>query len=209
MLPKNGDRQYIMFIDDIIRYHLDIIFSFFNYSKIEAHMLKITRDAEFDIDDIDLSKSYIKKIQEYVNKRKISNPVRLVYDKSIPGPTLDYLIKKINISSYDSLIPGGKYHHRTDFMNFPELNRSDLLYPKKKPLNIRDFEIESNLLDQISRKDYLMYTPYHSFSYLVSLLRQSAIDPSVKSIKITLYRLASQSNVISSLINAAKMEKKY
>ena len=83
-------------------------------------MLKITRDAEFDIDDIDLSKSYIKKIQEYVNKRKISNPVRLVYDKSIPGSTLDYLIKKINISSYDSLIPGGKYHHRSDFMDFPE-----------------------------------------------------------------------------------------
>ena len=208
VLPKNGDRQYIMFIDDIIRYHLHIIFSFFNYSKIEAHMLKITRDAEFDIDDIDLSKSYIKKIQEYVNKRKISNPVRLVYDKSIPGPTLDYLIRKINISSYDSLIPGGKYHHRTDFMNFPELNRSDLLYPKKKPLNIRDFEIESNLLDQISKKDYLMYTPYHSFSYLVSLLRQSAIDPSVKSIKITLYRLSRQSNVISSLINAAKNGKK-
>ena len=171
-------------------------------------MLKITRDAEFDIDDIDLSKSYIKKIQEYVNKRKISNPVRLVYDKSIPGSTLDYLIKKINISSYDSLIPGGKYHHRSDFMDFPELNRSDLLYPKKKPLNIRDFEIESNLLDQISKKDYLMYTPYHSFSYLVSLLRQSAIDPSVKSIKITLYRLSRQSNVISSLINAAKNGKK-
>lgn len=208
VLPKNGDRQYIMFIDDIIRYHLHIIFSFFNYSKIEAHMLKITRDAEFDIDDIDLSKSYIKKIQEYVNKRKISNPVRLVYDKSIPGPTLDYLIRKINISSYDSLIPGGKYHHRSDYMDFPELNRSDLLYPKKKPLNIRDFEIESNLLDQISKKDYLMYTPYHSFSYLVSLLRQSAIDPSVKSIKITLYRLSRQSNVISSLINAAKNGKK-
>ncbi len=208
VLPKNGDRQYIMFIDDIIRYHLDIIFSSFNYSKIEAHMLKITRDAEFDIDDIDLSKSYIKKIQEYVNKRKISNPVRLVYDKSIPKTTLNYLIKKINISSYDSLIPGGKYHHRSDYMDFPELNRSNLLYPKKKPLNIRDLEIESNLLDQISEKDYLMYTPYHSFSYLVSLLRQSAIDPSVNSIKITLYRLSKQSNVISSLINAAKNGKK-
>ena len=93
-------------------------------------------------------------------------------------------------------------------MDFPELNRSDLLYPKKKPLNIKDFQIESNLLNQISKKDYLMYTPYHSFSYLVSLLRQSAIDPSVKSIKITLYRLSSQSNVISSLINAAKNGKK-
>ena len=208
VLPKKNNRQYIMLIDDVIRYHLDIIFSFFNYSHIEANMLKITRDAEFDIDDIDLSKSYIKKIQEYVNKRKISNPVRLVYDKNICNSTLDYLIKKIKISSYDSLIPGGKYHHRSDYMNFPDLGKPNLLYPKEKSLDIKDLNIESNLLDQISEKDFLMYTPYHSFSYLVSILRQSAIDPSVKSIKITLYRLSKKSNVISSLINAAKNGKK-
>jgi polyphosphate kinase len=93
-------------------------------------------------------------------------------------------------------------------MNFPDLQRSDLLYPKEKSLNIKDFKIESNLLDQMLSKDFLMYTPYHSFSYLVSILRQSAIDPSVKSIKITLYRLSEKSNVISSLINAAKNGKK-
>lgn len=208
VLPKKNDRQYIMLIDDIIRYHLDIIFSFFNYSHIEANMLKITRDAEFDIDDIDISKSYIKKIQEYVNKRKISNPVRLVYDKNISSSTLKYLIKKIKITSYDSLIPGGKYHHRSDYMNFPDLGRSDLLYPKEKSLDIKDLKIESNLLDQIEEKDFLMYTPYHSFSYLVSVIKQSAIDPTVKSIKITLYRLSKKSNVISSLINAAKNGKK-
>ena len=208
VLPKKDNKQYIMLIDDIIRYHLDIIFSFLNYSHIEAHMLKITRSAEFDIDDMDLSKSYIKKIQEYVNKRKISNPVRLVYDKSISNLTLAYLIKKIKITSYDSLIPGGKYHHRSDYMNFPDLQRSDLLYPKEQFLDIKDFKIESNLLDQMLSRDYLMYTPYHSFSYLVSVLRQSAIDPSVKSIKITLYRLSEKSNVISSLINAAKNGKK-
>ncbi|MEK9755667.1 MAG: polyphosphate kinase 1 [Bacteroidota bacterium] len=208
VLPKTGKKQYIMFIDDIIRYHLNIIFSLFDYLSIEAHMLKITRDAELDIDDIDLSKSYIKKIQENVNKRKNSNPVRLVYDKKIPKRTLDYLLEKLNISSYDSLIPGGKYHHRSDYMNFPDLKRELLLYKKKKPLDIKNFNIESNLLDQISSRDFLMYTPYHSFSYLISLLRQSAIDPSVTSIKITLYRLSSNSNVISSLINAAKNGKK-
>ena len=208
VLPKTGKKQFIMFIDDIIRYHLNIIFSLFDYNSIEAHMLKITRDAELDIDDINLSKSYIKKIQEYVNKRKNSNPVRLVYDKKIPKKTLDYLIEKLNISSYDSLIPGGKYHHRSDYMNFPDLKRELLLYKKKKPLDIKNFNIESNLLDQISSRDFLMYTPYHSFSYLISLLRQSAIDPSVTSIKITLYRLSSNSNVISSLINAAKNGKK-
>ena len=208
VIPKKDNKQYIMFIDDVIRYHLEIIFSFLNYSHIEAHMLKITRSAEFDIDDMDLSKSYIKKIQEYVNKRKISNPVRLVYDKSISNSTLAYLIKKIKITSHDSLIPGGKYHHRSDYMNFPDLQKLDLLYPKEQSLDIKDFKIESNLLDQMLSRDFLMYTPYHSFSYLVSVLRQSAIDPSVKSIKITLYRLSEKSNVISSLINAAKNGKK-
>ncbi|MEC9108527.1 MAG: polyphosphate kinase 1, partial [Bacteroidota bacterium] len=208
VLPKKTKKQYIMLIDDIIRYHLNIIFSYFNYDRIDAHMVKITRDAEIDIDDIDLSKSYIKKISEYVRKRKYSNPVRLVYDKSISKSTLEFIIKKLKITSNDSLIPGAKYHQRRDYMDFPDLSRSDLLYKRKQPLNIQDFHIESNLLNQISNKDFLMYTPYHSFSYLVAFLRQSAIDPNVRSIKITLYRLSKDSNVISSLINAAKNGKK-
>ncbi len=208
VLPKKTKKQYIMLIDDIIRYHLNIIFSYFNYDKIDAHMVKITRDAEIDIDDIDLSKSYIKKISEYVRKRKYSNPVRLVYDKNISKSTLEFIIKKLKITSNDSLIPGARYHQRRDYMDFPDLSRSDLLYKRKQPLNIEDFYIESNLLTQISNKDFLMYTPYHSFSYLVAFLRQSAIDPNVRSIKITLYRLSKNSNVISSLINAAKNGKK-
>ena len=208
VLPKESKKQYIMLIDDIIRYHLKIIFSYYNYDSIDTHMVKITRDAEMDIDDIDMSKSYIKKISEYVKKRKYSNPVRLVYDKDISESTLDFIIKKLKITSNDSLIPGARYHQRRDYMGFPDLSRDDLLYKKKKPLNISNLNIEDNLLTQISKKDFLMYTPYHSFSYLVAFLRQSAIDPNVKSIKITLYRLSKNSNVISSLINAAKNGKK-
>ena len=208
VLPKISKKQYIMLIDDIIRYHLKIIFSYYNYKKIDTHMVKITRDAEMDIDDIDLSKSYIKKISEYVNKRKYSNPVRLVYDKDISRSTLDFIIKKLKVTSNDSLIPGARYHQRRDYMDFPDLSRQDLMYEQKKALNILNFHIEANLLTQISKKDFLMYTPYHSFSYLVAFLRQSAIDPNVKSIKITLYRLSKNSNVISSLINAAKNGKK-
>ncbi len=208
VLPKQSKKQYIMLIDDIIRYHLKIIFSYYNYDSIDTHMVKITRDAEMDIDDIDMSKSYIKKISEYVKKRKYSNPVRLVYDKDISDSTLNFIIKKLKITSNDSLIPGARYHQRRDYMDFPDLSRHDLLYKKKKPLNISNLNIEANLLMQISKKDFLMYTPYHSFSYLVALLRQSAIDPNVKSIKITLYRLSKNSNVISSLINAAKNGKK-
>ena len=208
VLPKISNKQYIMLIDDVIRYHLKIIFSYYNYERIDTHMVKITRDAEMDIDDIDLSKSYIKKISEYVNKRKYSNPVRLVYDKDISNSTLDFIIKKLKVTSNDSLIPGARYHQRRDYMDFPDLSRQDLMYQKKKPLNILNFHIEANVLTQISKKDFLMYTPYHSFSYLVAFLRQSVIDPNVKSIKITLYRLSKNSNVISSLINAAKNGKK-
>ena len=208
VLPKESKKQYIMLIDDIIRFHLKIIFSYYNYDSIDTHMVKITRDAEMDIDDIDMSKSYIKKISEYVRKRKYSNPVRLVYDKDISESTLDFIIKKLKITSNDSLIPGARYHQRRDYMSFPDLSRDDLLYKKRKPLNISNLNIEANLLTQISKKDFLMYTPYHSFSYLVAFLRQSAIDPNVKSIKITLYRLSKNSNVISSLINAAKNGKK-
>jgi len=208
VLPKISNKQYIMLIDDVIRYHLKIIFSYYNYERIDTHMVKITRDAEMDIDDIDLSKSYIKKISEYVNKRKYSNPVRLVYDKDISNSTLDFIIKKLKVTSNDSLIPGARYHQRRDYMDFPDLSRQDLMYKKKKPLNILNFHIEANVLTQISKKDFLMYTPYHSFSYLVAFLRQSVIDPNVKSIKITLYRLSKNSNVISSLINAAKNGKK-
>jgi len=119
-----------------------------------------------------------------------------------------FLIKKLKITSNDSIIPGARYHQRRDYMSFPDLSRDDLLYKKRKPLNISNLNIEANLLTQISKKDFLMYTPYHSFSYLVAFLRQSAIDPNVKSIKITLYRLSKNSNVISSLINAAKNGKK-
>ena len=208
VLPKKDDKQYIMLIDDIIRYHLDIIFSFFNYSDIEANMLKITRDAEFDIDDIDLSKSYIKKIQEYVNKRKISNPVRLVYDKNISGPTLSYLIKKIKISSYDSLIPGGRYHHRRDYMNFPQFKNSNLQYSKVDPVPIPGLSLEKSIIKAVDKRDFLLYTPYHSFSYLIKFLRAAALDPEVTTIKITISRLSKLSNVASALINAVKNGKK-
>ena len=100
---------------------------------------------------------------------------------------LDFIIKKLKVTSNDSLIPGARYHQRRDYMDFPDLSRQDLMYEQKKALNILNFHIEANLLTQISKKDFLMYTPYHSFSYLVAFLRQSAIDPNVKSIKITLY----------------------
>ena len=208
VLPKNGDgKQYIMMLDDLIRYHFHMIFSFFNYKSIQAHMVKITRDAELDLEE-DVSISYLEKITLSVNDRMISDPVRLVYDKEIPDQTLSFVMEKLNIDSTDSLIPGGKYHQRRDYMNFPSLDRPDLLYSSFPPLPIPMLSMEENILDAIDQKDYLLNTPYQDFSYVIKFLREAALDPKVKSIKITIYRLSKSSLIVSALINAAKNGKK-
>ena len=207
VLPKNNDIQYVMLIDDLIRYYFDKIFSFFNYDSIEGHMIKITRDSELDLEG-DASKSYIEKITESVKDRMFSEPVRMVYDSNISKDTLSLIMKKLRLNPDGSIIPGGRYHHRRDYMKFPSLDRPDLLYPKQDPLALPGLSLSANILEAISKKDYMIFTPYHSFSYLVKFLREAALDPKVKRIKITIYRLSKISQVISSLINASKNGKK-
>ena len=207
VLPKTNKLQYVMLVDDLIRYHFDKIFSFFNYKSIEGHMIKITRDSELDLEG-DASKSYIEKITESVKDRMFSDPVRMVYDNTISKDTLSFIMKKLQLTPNESIIPGGRYHHRRDYMKFPSLNRPDLLYPSLEPMTIPGLPLSSNILEAVSKKDYMICTPYHSFSYLVKFLREAALDPSVKKIKITIYRLSKFSQVISSLINAAKNGKK-
>ncbi|MBX2829026.1 MAG: polyphosphate kinase 1, partial [Flavobacteriaceae bacterium] len=203
VLPKKGDKNYIIILDDLIRYCLDSIFTMFEFKSISAHMIKITRDAELDIDN-DLTKSFIEKISSSVESRKISDPVRFVYDKSIDKDTLQFLKDKMNIVDTDSVIPGGRYHNRRDYMGFPSLGRSDLMYDKIEPLPVKGFSMKGSLLELIADKDYMIYTPYQSFSYVTKFLREAALDPKVRTIKLTVYRLADDSQVASSLINAAK-----
>ena len=201
-LPQHDGIDYIIMIDDLLRYFLDDIFNIFDYQAISAHMIKITRDAELDFES-DLSKSFIEKISDSVKHRQIGQPVRFVYDKNIHEDTLQYLMSKMDISNTDSIIPGGRYHNRRDYMGFPSLGRTDLLYEKIRPLPVKGLSLEGSIFAEISKKDYLIYAPYHTFSYVVKFLREAALDPKVRTIKITIYRLAEISHIASSLINAA------
>jgi polyphosphate kinase len=207
VLPSAGDNSYIMVLDDLLRYCMDDIFNIFNYNSITANMIKITRDGELDFDS-DLSKSFIEKLSDSVKDRQIGDPVRFVYDKTIDEETLVYLMSKMGIESKDSVIPGGRYHNRRDYMGFPSLGRTDLLYDKIIPLPVKGLSIQNSIFSSIAKKDYLLHTPYQTFSYVVKFLREAALDPQVKSIKITIYRLAQISHIASSLINAAKNGKK-
>ncbi|MDO8008976.1 polyphosphate kinase 1, partial [Sweet potato little leaf phytoplasma] len=207
ILPSNNDKQYIIMLDDVIRLNLHSIFNIFQYESISAHMIKITRDAQLEIDS-DQSKSLMEKISTSVKERRIGEPVRFVYDQAIGKDTLEFFLTRMEIDSSDSIIPGGRYHNRRDYMGFPNLGRHDLLYQQNPPLPVNGLSLEGSILQRIKHKDYLLNAPYQSFSYVIKFLREAALDPKVISIKITLYRLAKNSQIISSLINAAKNGKK-
>ena len=200
---KNQDVKYVIMIDDIIRYHLFEIFKIFNPLNISANMIKFSRDAELDFDD-DISKSYLEKISQSVKDRLKGDPLRFVYDKEIDPNTLKFLLEKMNINSeIDSVIPGGKYHNKKDYMNFPILN-NDLAYDKIEQLVIKDFYKHKTVFESIDERDFLVHTPFHKFNHILTFLSEASIDPDVKRICITIYRLSKLSSVANTLINAAK-----
>ena len=207
VLPKENNKNYIMLLDDVIRYNLDEIFNIFDYDHIEAHVIKISRDAQFE-EDTDRTKSIMEKVSFYVRQRQKGEPVRLIYDEKIADDTLEFLKQKMGIDELDSLIPGGRIHNHRDFMGFPYLGKKKLLYKQYPQLPIKNLSLYGSILKQIKQQDYLLYAPYHNYKYIIKFLREAALDPKVKEIKITIYRLAKNSQIASSLINAAKNGKK-
>lgn len=207
ILPKSDKRTCIILLDDIIRYCLEDIFSIFNYDKFSAYTIKFTRDAELDIDN-DVSRNFMELISESLKQRKQGRPVRFIYDRNLSDFLLKTLIKKFQITDKDDLISGAKYHNFKDFISFPNVGPANFEYPELKPLHHLDLPHSRSIFSAIKKKDILLHFPYQSFDYIIDLLREASIDPCVTSIKMTLYRLASDSNVINALVNAARNGKK-
>ena len=203
VLPKEKEKIFVILLDDIIRFCLDDIFQNFEYDSIEAYNIKLTRDAELDIDN-DLSKSFVEKISKGLKERKKGQPVRLVYDSAITADMLAYIMKKIKLGKEDNPIPGGRYHNFKDFISFPNVGGSELYYKKIKPLKHPDLKDQPSILKVIKGKDVLLTYPYQSFEHIIDFLREASIDPKVESIKITLYRVAKNSSIVKALINALK-----
>ncbi|MCC6817645.1 MAG: polyphosphate kinase 1 [Bacteroidia bacterium] len=205
-LPKQGNSTYMMFIDDVIRCNLDVVFSSFEYNVFEAYTIKLTRDAEIDIDN-DISLNILDTIQKSLKQRKKGQPVRLIYDQEMPNDFIKFIYQKLALSK-DELIPGQRYHNFRDFIGFPDIKKTDLKYQKIEPLYIPELDKAKTMFNAIRQRDYLISHPYQPFSYIIRMLREAAIDPDVISIKMTLYRVAENSNVVNALINAVKNGKK-
>lgn len=202
ILPARQNEHHIILLEDIIRYCLPYIFSFFGYDSFTSHIIKLTRDAEIDIDS-DLSTSLIQKIEKGIKNRKKGKPVRFVFDKDIDQQLLTYLVKRLGLSEKDNLIAGGRIHNFKDFINFPDSVFTQR-NPRKKPFVHPLLQNDARVTDMVLEKDVLLNFPYHSFDSVIDLLREAAIDPEVTNIKITCYRLASRSKIVNALTNAVR-----
>jgi polyphosphate kinase len=200
---STAKQQHIILLDDVVRYCLDDVFSVLDYSAIESYTIKLTRDAELDIDN-DISKSFVEKISGSLKKRNKGQPVRLVYDNEISRDTLQYVARSLKFRKADNLIPGGRYHNFKDFIDFPDLGKKYLLYTPTAPLHHPDFHLHSSVFDLLKTKDIMLTFPYQSYHHIIDFLREASIDPKVESIMITLYRVAKGSNIVNTLLNAVK-----
>lgn len=202
ILPSRQDEHHIILLEDIVRFCLPKIFSFFGYDQFSAHVIKLTRDAEIDIDN-DVSTTLIQKIEKGLRNRKKGKPVRLVFDKDIEPELLNYLVKRLGLSAKDNLIPGGRIHNYKDFMEFPDsVFRQKAT--RKKPFTHPDLMHAKSVTSVVMDRDVLLHFPYHSYDSVIDLLREAAIAPDVISIKVTCYRLARRSKIINALTNAVR-----
>lgn len=200
-LPSPDNEKHIILLEDIIRFNLPSIFSYFGFDHFSSHIFKVTKDAEMDIDN-DISTSLIQKIEKGLKNRRKGKPVRFVYDKEMDSGLLEYLIRKLNLSRRDAIIPGGRIHNFRNFMDFPNVFRERSV--RRGPFTHPELAKSARVTEVVLQKDVMLHFPYHSFNAVIDLLRESAMDPDVTTIKITLYRLANNSKIINALINAAR-----
>ncbi|WP_318471510.1 polyphosphate kinase 1 [Photobacterium leiognathi] len=204
-LPKTKGKRHktLILLDNIIRLCIDDLFNgFFEYDALAVYAMKMTRDAEYDLSQ-EVEHSLLEQMSEGLNQRLTAMPVRFVYQRDMPGEMINVLCDKLKVSSYDSVIPGGRYHNFKDFIGFPNVGRSYLENKELTPIESYHFKSARNAFDAIKAQDILLYYPYHTFNHMTELVRQASYDPKVRSIKINIYRVAKNSRIIDSMIDAA------
>jgi polyphosphate kinase len=202
-MPSEDDAVTLMWLDDVIRLGLDIIFKgLFEYDSIETYSIKMNRDAEYDLAE-NVDKSVLENMSESLKQRLNAMPVRFSYDAQMPKSIVEFMAKELRMSSIDSLMPGNRYHNFKDFLSFPSIGDDSMENPSLSEVFSSQFENAQTPFEAIAKRDVFLYYPYYSFDYFTEFLRQASYDPSVTSIKINIYRVASHSRVINSLIDAA------
>ncbi|MBD1425408.1 polyphosphate kinase 1 [Sphingobacterium arenae] len=203
LLPSPEGEKHVILLEDVIKFNIPYIFSYFGFDSFKAHAFKITRDAEFDLDN-DINTTLVEKIEKGIKNRRKGKPTRFVFDKDMDSSLVAFLIKKLNLSKKDSIIPGQKIHNFKHFMDFPKIFESEKQSKVRSSFVHPDFAGRQRISDVVVKKDVLLSFPYHTFHPVIDLLREAAMDPEVRSIYITIYRMAENSKIANALINAAR-----
>ncbi len=202
VLPSAKGTKDLILLEDIVRYNLPYLFAPFGFDKFMGHLIKVTRDAELDLDN-DFHSNLIDDLEKGIKNRKKGKATRFVYDKQIDANLLEFMMKRLSLNKKDHMVPGGRIHNFKDFMDFPREVFTDI-NSRPKPFVHPLLTQPCRIMDVISKKDVMLHFPYHSFDSVIDLLREAAIDPAVVSIRVTLYRLAKDSRVINALVNAVR-----
>ena len=206
-VPSSEGFDNIMYLDDVIRYCLPLVFLGFKESSYRAFSFKFTKDAEMEVDN-DADFGTMEKIALGVNSRKRGEAVRIIYDSDMPKDMVKKMRERLKTKELDTSLAGGRYQNHKDLMSFPDCGHKDLNYQPWPSIMKPEFLSPESILDQIREKDRFIHVPYHSFNGYIRVLREAAVKPEVKAIKTTLYRLAKDSKVVKALITAARNGKK-
>jgi polyphosphate kinase len=199
--PDDGMNQ-VVFIDDIIRENMQVIFPGFEILGI--YSFKINRDAELNLEE-EYHVDVLKKIERQLNKRNSGQPSRFLFEKSMPLNIQLFFTSVLGLK-LDEMFGGGRYHNLKDLIALPSFGKK-LLYNALEPVQ-RRLVRNGDIFNLILSKDVLLHFPYHSYNTILSFFNQAAIDPDVSEIYIALYRVASESHIANALISAARNGKK-
>jgi len=197
-----GEETFIVFLDDIVRFHLDRVFP--EGEITGCYSFKITRDAEIDLKD-EYSGSLSEQLEKQLLKRDSGLATRFLHQPGIPANVFELLKKLFNLKKANR-IEGGQYHNLKDFMGFPV--NSPKLSNQNWPKLCNTDLIDGSLTEAIYKNDIIIHTPYQSYDSVLRFFNEAAIDEEVREIYVTLYRVASDSKIVNALISAAKNGKK-
>lgn len=203
VLPQTADQHHIILLEDVIRLNLHRVFGILPYDRFEAYIFKITRDAELDMDN-DIAEGLLRKLEKAIGNRQKGAPVRLVHDADMPADMLRHITDGLALDQADNIIAGGRYHNFKDFIRFPDFGNPKLLHPPMPPVPLAELEAAPSLIAVMAQHDFMLHYPYHSFAHFIRYLQEASIDPKVRALYITLYRVSAHSMVVNALITAAQ-----
>lgn len=203
VLNKIDDSEYLIFIDDIIRLNLPLLFP--RAEILGVYSIKFNRNSELYLND-ELSGDLLLKIEKELKKRDLGAPSRFLYEANMPR-NVQFLIASLFELNFEEMFAGGRYHQLSDLAHLPKFNK-DLDYPKTKKLLLRELTDSADIFNVLHTKDILLHLPYQSYNPVLSFFNQAAVDTGVTEIYITLYRVAAESHIVNALISAAKNGKK-